>query len=214
MDNPDWIGYLERSSQMETAMAQPQAPTSYLQATGKSFGIRAGAYILDTVVLYAVNFTVSFMVGLITSLIYAVLTGQVLNLAGQDNLFLNILLGFVLMTLYYTMFEWLYGATPGKLILGMRVIKEDGSPCSLGSAFIRALLRMIDGLFLGLVAYQTMNEPLYQRLGDKSAKTIVVGSKDAAIQQPRPWWEFVVAAVSYLAINTVVMFFWIIALTR
>jgi uncharacterized RDD family membrane protein YckC len=69
--------------------------------------------------------------------------------------------------------------------LKLRVVMEDGSPCSLQAAIHRGVLRLIDGLFLVLVAYFSMKEPLCQQIGDQRAKTIVVGSRDAIIQQPR-----------------------------
>ena len=199
---------------MDTAIANPQNPSSILQATGKRFGIRAGAYLIDSIVIFVFNFVMSAIAGLLFGIIYALSTGRAPVLSERSDQWLNYFIGFILMTIYFTLFEWLYGATPGKLVLGMRVIKEDGSPCGLGSAFIRALLRLIDGLIFGLVAYQSMKEPLYQRVGDKSAKTIVVSSKDAVILQPRPWWGFLVAVVSYLAIDAIVMVFWIIVLNR
>jgi uncharacterized RDD family membrane protein YckC len=214
MHNPDRMGYLERSSQMDTAMARPQNQPSFLQATGKSFGIRAGAYLIDTIIIFVINISTSAVSGLIFGIIYALVKGQAPALSEQSDQWLNYFIGFIFMTIYFTLFEWLYGATPGKLVRGMRVIKEDGSACGLGPAFIRALLRPIDGLIFGLVAYLNMIAPLYQRVGDKAAKTIVVGSKDAVIQQPRPWWGFFAALVSYLAIDAIVLFFWFIAVTR
>ena len=114
-----------------------------------------------------------------------------------------LLIGFVTSTLYFMVFEWLYGATPGKVILGIRVVMEDGRPCSLGAALIRDLLRLIDGLFFGIPAYVTMKEPLLQRIGDKAAKTVVVGAKDTFIRQAPEWWWFIVAAAIYLGIEII-----------
>jgi uncharacterized RDD family membrane protein YckC len=199
---------------MDTAMAKPQTPSSVLQATGKSFGIRAGAYIIDSIVVFIINLAMGLVAGLLIGIIYAVITGRVPVFSEQGNQILNIFISFVLTTIYFTLFEWLYGATPGKLILKMRVIQENGSACGLGSAFTRALLRIIDGLVLGLVAYQSMEAPRYQRVGDKSAKTIVVGAKDPVILEPRPGWGFLAAAVSYLAINGIVTLLRAIPLIR
>jgi uncharacterized RDD family membrane protein YckC len=199
---------------MDTAMTNPQNSVSLLQATGKSFGIRAWAYIIDTLVIFVINLVISLVAGLLIAIIYAVITGRAPVFSEQENQILAIFVSFILTTIYFTLFEWLYGATPGKLILKMRVIQEDGSACGLGSAFIRALLRIIDGLVFGLVAYQSMEAPRYQRVGDKSAKTIVVGAKDPVIQQPRPGWGFLAAAVSYLAINGIVTLLRAISLIR
>jgi hypothetical protein len=48
-----------------------------------------------------------------------------------------------------------------------------------------------------------MKAPLYQRLGDKTAKTIVVGSHDPIIRQPRDWWWFLVATGLWVAVDTI-----------
>src|SRR5687767_2288626 len=53
--------------------------------------------------------------------------------------------------LYYILMEALLGATLGKLLFGMRVVKADGSRLDWGSALVRNLLRVVDGLFAYLV---------------------------------------------------------------
>jgi hypothetical protein len=59
-----------------------------------------------------------------------------------------------------------------------------------------------------------MHPPLYQRVGDKSAKTIVVGAKDAMIQRPRAWWWFLIASGLYLLLDTISSLLIIIANIR
>jgi uncharacterized RDD family membrane protein YckC len=79
--------------------------------------------------------------------------------------------------------EWFYGAifetfmngqTPGKYVMGLRVLSESGEPIDGMQAVLRNLLRWAD-LFLGIVGLgvMTMNRK-YQRLGDLVAGTIVV----------------------------------------
>lgn len=174
-----------------------------LQTEGKGFGVRVVAYIIDSVVYIVTGFAIQFFIGIVLG-IALVLSGREFYIDEQSNLCLNLIVSLVLFTLYFIIFEWLYGATLGKLLLGMRVIQEDGKACSLGSAFLRALLRYIDGFFFGLPAYHSMKSPLYQRIGDKKAQTVVVGSKESIIQEPRAWWWFLVAAGLYLTIATVV----------
>jgi len=199
---------------METTLALPQYQ---VQAAGKSFGIRAVAYMIDSVVWTAVTSMASiisaFFVGIVLGIIIA-MTGQEMVLDEQVNQCLYAISGLILFTLYFVLFEWLYGATPGKLILGMRVIKRDGSPCGLKAGLIRALMRFIDGLFFAIPAYTKMKPALYQRYGDDAANTVVVGAGDASILNPRPWWWFLVAAGSYLLIDLVVSGLLILASIR
>jgi uncharacterized RDD family membrane protein YckC len=180
---------------METSIDPFQEPLS--QVTGKGFGIRVGAYLIDVVVIWIVTLSVSFIVGVGVGIV-AILTGRQIISGAQTSTALNFLLGLILSTVYFTVFAWLYGASPGKLFLSMRVVMEDGTPCTFKAAFIRALLLYIDGLFFGLPAYSSMKAPLQQRIGDKSAKTLVVDSKDTMIQEAPAWWWFLIAFGIYL----------------
>ena len=78
--------------------------------------------------------------------------------------------------LYFIILEGLGGATVGKRLLGLRVVREDGSACGLGRAVVRNVLRIIDGLpflyLLGVVIIGRSEKK--QRLGDILAKTVVV----------------------------------------
>ena len=81
----------------------------------------------------------------------------------------------LLSILYYIVMEATQGATFGKMALGLRVVKLDGSPISWDASIIRNVLRVVDGLFFYLVgAIFVWNSPLRQRLGDRAAGTVVV----------------------------------------
>lgn len=181
------------------SIPQQQPP---VQLSGKKFSTRAGAYIIDSIVFYVTNLGVGFSAGLVIGLALA-LSGRAYTVQSQQNQILGTILGLVLFVLYFTVFEGLYGATLGKLLLGMRVVKEGCQGCGLGAAFIRGLLRYIDGFFFAIPAYLSMKAPLFQRIGDKAAKTIVVDAKETYIQQPRAWWWFLVAALIYLALAAI-----------
>lgn len=80
---------------------------------------------------------------------------------------------------YQTMMEGLYGASVGKLICQLRVLREDGRPIGFGAAIIRSLAYYVDALFFGLIAYSKMRESdLNQRFGDHWAHTVVVRARD------------------------------------
>ncbi len=85
------------------------------------------------------------------------------------------LLAIVISFLYFIVLEALQGATVGKMILGLRVVKTNGAPITWTDSLIRNLLRIIDGLFGYLVgAILIWTSPLKQRLGDRLANTVVV----------------------------------------
>jgi uncharacterized RDD family membrane protein YckC len=86
--------------------------------------------------------------------------------------------------------EWFYpvlfevygqGATPGKRMLGLRVVHDDGVPVGWSGAMIRNLLRAVDFLpffyACGLVSILLTRD--FKRLGDLAARTVVVYGETA-----------------------------------
>ncbi len=88
------------------------------------------------------------------------------------------ILWFVLSWFYFGLFEALWnGQTPGKRLVGIRVVAVEGQPITPFQAILRNILRVVDaqpgGFYLvGLVA-ATLNDR-FQRLGDLPAGTMVV----------------------------------------
>jgi uncharacterized RDD family membrane protein YckC len=77
---------------------------------------------------------------------------------------------------YFTLMEGYMGQTVGKMLLGIKVVREDNSEVpGLGTAAIRTILRLIDGLFFYLVGFiVVLISGKNQRLGDMVARTLVV----------------------------------------
>lgn len=196
---------------MEISVTSSQELTHPVR--GKGFAVRAGAYVIDVAVIWIITIAISFIMGIILGIVFLAM-GRELIFAEQQVRAFDFLVGFITSTLYFIIFEWLCGATPGKLLLGMRVIMEDGKNCTFGAACIRALLRYIDGLLFGIPAYASMKEPLLQRIGDKAAKTIVVGAKDSFIKNAREWWWFILALGVYLGMETVASLIQMISMLR
>ena len=94
---------------------------------------------------------------------------------------LMIILLFLIFAGYFIFFEWLWnGQTPGKRLLKLRVIREDGRPITLWEAMARNLLRIFDtfpGFILpiysiGLITIFMSRRD--QRVGDVFAGTVVI----------------------------------------
>jgi uncharacterized RDD family membrane protein YckC len=87
-----------------------------------------------------------------------------------------IIILFLLFAGYFIFFEWLWnGQTPGKRLLKLRVIREDGRPITLWEAIARNLLRVLDALpvySVGLIVIFLSNRD--QRVGDIFAGTVVI----------------------------------------
>ncbi len=78
---------------------------------------------------------------------------------------------------YHFLFESLFnGQSPGKMIMGIRVVKIDGSQLSLGTCFIRWIFRLIDVTLLGggIAVLLIIISGKGQRLGDMAASTTVL----------------------------------------
>ena len=82
---------------------------------------------------------------------------------------------------YFIFFEWLWnGQTPGKRLLKLRVIREDGRPITLWEAIARNLLRIFDAVpgfvlpvySIGLITIFLSGRD--QRIGDMFAGTVVI----------------------------------------
>jgi len=79
------------------------------------------------------------------------------------------------------------GQSPGKRLLGIRVVGTDLQPCGFGRALIRNLLRIADGFFqflVGIVLVALTEK--WQRLGDMAAKTVVIRVGDFTEPEPPP----------------------------
>jgi uncharacterized RDD family membrane protein YckC len=79
--------------------------------------------------------------------------------------------------LYYGLCELATGQSPGKQIMGLKVIMINGRPLGTRAVIVRTLGRIIDVLpFFYLVGWITMRGPRRppQRLGDRLAGTTVV----------------------------------------
>ena len=126
-------------------------------------GRRFLAVLIDSIILGIVGYIIALITGGTTS------AGFSLSGAPAGLLFL---IGLA----YFTYFEANSGATLGKQLLGIQVVRADGaSPIGYGPAVIRNLLRIIDGLFVYLVgAILIWTSPTRQRLGDRAAGTVVV----------------------------------------
>jgi len=144
-----------------SALSQLPPLTPRIEVEGKRFGRRALAYILDLIVLNIASLAVGFVggavFGLILYLVAAILGYE--PVFAEPSTLLNFLIGILISFAYFISFEALSGATPGKLVLGMRVATLDGDRPPLHAATVRALWRLIDGLFFGLVAASSMTAP-------------------------------------------------------
>ena len=149
---------------MAHAVSGPPVAASDVHVTGR----RVLAIIVDGLVLGVLFWVMSMIFG----------TSSVEGGAASASLgTLGTLLYAILAFAYFTLLEGQRGQTLGKMLLGIKVVREDnGEVPGLGAAAIRTVLRIIDALpFAYLVGFiSILISSKNQRLGDMAANTLVV----------------------------------------
>jgi len=120
---------------------------------------------------------------------------------------LMILLSLPILLYHFLSETFLNGQSLGKKIVGIKVVKLDGTQAGIGSYMLRSLLRIIDvQLFQGLVAIICIPvSEKSQRLGDMAAGTTVVklnsnvSIKDTILYQQMPEYKIVFEQVALLS---------------
>jgi uncharacterized RDD family membrane protein YckC len=94
---------------------------------------------------------------------------------------------FVIYTGYFAIFESVWnGQTPGKRLVGLRVIDVSGRPITVYAALIRNILRILDSIpgIYAVAIISAIVTKRNQRLGDLAAGTLVIHERTEAIAPP------------------------------
>ena len=158
------------------------------------FWRRSIAFFIDQVILYFVSL-ILFLIGLLALGLRRDMMGRVLaspeemthgmGLFGFLYLAASVLAGMI----YFTWFHGAGGRTPGKMLLGLRVIQASGDPMTPGIAFLRWVGYLISGplFFLGFlwIAFDGRKQGWH----DKIAATLVIrerGESNPAEREAAP----------------------------
>ena len=151
-------------------VATPERVALSLPVAG--IGYRCLAYLIDVVLLFLFWVVAYFT---FTLLVDDVL-GFVQGLSGLTQTLAVVGL-FATQWLYWTLCEVLMGGqTPGKRLMGIRVVRLDGSPVGVLESAVRNLVRVVD-FIPGLYAVGCLSMLLtrqHRRLGDLLAGTLLV----------------------------------------
>ena len=156
------------------------------------FVLRAAAYLVDI-----------FLVSLLFSPLMALLS--------KDRGGLDSVTGLVFLV-YSSLATGMYGMTLGKRFFHLKVVREDGSKPSMGTAFLRDFLgKLISGVVLSLGFLWVIWDKNKQGWHDKIAKTFVVQYE--AIGGGRKFLAYlVVCLLPILAILAIVATFLLVAI--
>tara|TARA_R100001244_G_scaffold24497_4_gene24839 strand:- start:8522 stop:9262 length:741 start_codon:yes stop_codon:yes gene_type:complete len=133
----------------------------------------------------ALAFTIDLLIrGLLLLALYVGL-----GMLGQFGMGLATILLFLVTWWYMVLFEvFNQGRSPGKQLLGLRVVHDDGTPVGWAASLTRNLLRFVDILpfayTLGILS--CLNHKAFKRLGDIAAGTLVVYSDSPPLRPNLP----------------------------
>ena len=146
---------------------QPDTEESFL--TLASFTRRFFAFLVDLVLIILVSFV---------TLIFGLFAAGYDPVNGMINLSYIIFPVYLILTLLsstYLLFLHAYsGKTVGKLIFGIRVVKEDGSVINLSDSFVRWIGYFLSALPLFYGYFSAIFDINYQTWHDKLSKSYVV----------------------------------------
>lgn len=143
-------------------------------------GTRITAYVIDQIIQIIVILIIIWPV-----LGYAV-TFSAKNMTYLTAAFLVIIF-FLMRWFYFVLFELIMeGQSPGKRMLRIRVIRDNGDSLNFETIIFRNFLRIVDDfpMFPLLGGFITLIDPLSRRLGDLVANTIVVKEIHYRLQLP------------------------------
>jgi uncharacterized RDD family membrane protein YckC len=139
-------------------------------------GSRFLAALVDTMLIFLMQGIIAAGLFFLVSVLFG--SGDWATETGAVWMFALIgLLLFAIFWGYYIFFEMLTnGQSPGKRLVGLRVLRSNGTPISLSESVIRNLVRMIDFLpsLYGIGIVVMFIDQRSRRLGDLAAGTLVV----------------------------------------
>lgn len=138
-----------------------------------------------SVVPRALAFTIDLAIRGVAVLLMLLL----LELLGKLGKGLAAMVIFMLTWWYMVLFEvFNQGRSPGKQLLGLRVVHDDGTPVGWAASLTRNLLRFVDFLpfAYGLGIISSLSHPAFKRLGDLAAGTLVIYQDPLTERPPLP----------------------------
>ncbi len=136
------------------------------------FWMRLGAYIIDGIILAAINYAIYFVPGFA----YFTITWELGSLKIVSSAFAVVILVLcVTVSIAYPVCFWRWrGQTPGKMALGIKIIRTSGSPLSWRDAALRFLGYIICWVTFGLLFLWIAFDSRKRGIHDRIAGTCVI----------------------------------------
>lgn len=171
----------ERPRPVPPAAMAPAAPSypDYQQSSPNigggeraGFGVRLGAYLLDGLILGVIMVVLMLPLGFVIQMAARKAPGAMIPLAIGSYLLV------ALVSIAYILIPWAKsGATPGKKILHLKIVRDDGvAPLGYGKAALRMLGYIISGMILYIGFLMILFNDEKKGLHDMIAGTHVIRS--------------------------------------
>lgn len=170
---------------MATKSSLP-APES-LKGDYAGFVSRLIAFVVDRLIVISIIFIVT-TIALVILGFFGINPDELLNSPNRTNLgkiVTLVLLGFTFLlniVFYYSyfIFSWiLIGQTPGKILMGLRIVSTDGSPITFFQAIKRIIGYWISGIVFFMGYLWVLGSDTRQGWHDKFARTYVIYTWEA-----------------------------------
>jgi uncharacterized RDD family membrane protein YckC len=177
-------------------------------------GRRVAAYVIDALISTAVSIGAWFA----GTKSLAVSCDQVINgsagvniggkcrgfIAGENGQTTFLIIVLVASFILFWALPALTGFSPGKAIVGIRIIRRDGRNPGFGRVFLRGLLYIVDGfpyIIPNLVGFLVANgdKAEHKRIGDRAAGTLVVDKSAAGRPFAPPQQQFATSPQAFNA---------------
>jgi uncharacterized RDD family membrane protein YckC len=165
-----------------TPSTPPAAPQTLLGHYA-GFTSRLLAFVIDSVIIGVTLLSLTWLVSVMTSMLQVrmILGFSLQAVVGADR-FLDILFGpavtsvftFLYILVYYVFFLVVAGQTPGKALMGLRVVSINGRRLTYLQAILRVIGYVISAFFLFLGFLWIFVDDRRQAWHDKLARTCVI----------------------------------------
>jgi uncharacterized RDD family membrane protein YckC len=146
-------------------LTQPEKQAVDFMSYG-GFWIRFAAKLLDSIIVLAVNGGIAAGAGLATAGLMQVLGDSF----GHIIAFIPAAMSLMFCLFYYIYLVGKYGATWGKMICRMKIVRSDASPIGYGRALGRIFAEILSVFFLGIgyimAAFDSEKRSLHDRICD------------------------------------------------
>jgi len=183
---PDTLVWHEGLASWQTLGVVRGMPPAAAAAAGRHYGgfwIRFVARLIDGIILGVINaivripFMLMFGAGMGLGFGRGLGRGLIFAPAMAGVLGMSLLIGLAIGVAYDVYFLSAHGATPGKMALGLRVIRADGGPISPMLALARHFAEWISGIIFLIGYIMAAFDPEKRALHDRICETRVIYSR-------------------------------------